>query len=79
MKVIVLGSGIIGTTTAYYLAKNGHDVDVVERQPDVAMETSFANGGVLHTSEAEPWSQPGMPRRVLSWIGKEDAPMLLRV
>ncbi|KAB2875933.1 MAG: FAD-dependent oxidoreductase [Bauldia sp.] len=79
MKVIVLGSGIIGTTSAYYLAKAGHEVHVVERQPDVAMETSFANGGVLHTSEAEPWSQPGMPRKVLSWIGKEDSPMLLRI
>lgn len=79
MKTIVLGAGVIGTTTAYYLAKNGHEVEVVERQPDVAMETSFANGGVLHTSEAEPWSQPGMPRKVLSWIGKENAPMLLRL
>lgn len=79
MKVIVLGSGVIGTTTAYYLAKAGHEVHVVERRPDVAMETSFANGGVLHTSEAEPWSQPGMPRKLLSWIGKENAPMLLRM
>ena len=79
MKTIVLGSGIIGTTTAYYLAKAGHEVHVIERQPEAAMETSFANGGVLHTSEAEPWSRPGMPRAVLSWIGKEDAPMLLRL
>jgi D-amino-acid dehydrogenase len=79
MKTIVLGAGVIGTTTAYYLAKRGHEVQVIERQPDVAMETSFANGGVLHTSEAEPWSQPGMPRKVLSWIGKENAPMLLRL
>ncbi|MEO7221183.1 MAG: D-amino acid dehydrogenase [Devosia sp.] len=79
MKVIVLGSGIIGVTSAYYLAKAGHEVHVVERQPDAAMETSFANGGVLHTSEAEPWSQPGMPLKVLSWIGKENAPMLLRM
>jgi len=79
MKTIVLGSGIIGTTTAYYLAKAGHEVHVIERQPEAAMETSFANGGVLHTSEAEPWSRPGMPRAVLSWIGKENAPMLLRL
>jgi D-amino-acid dehydrogenase len=77
MKTIVLGAGIIGTTTAYYLAKLGHEVHVVDRRSDVAMETSFANGGVLHTSEAEPWSRPGMPRKVLSWIGKKDAPMLL--
>jgi D-amino-acid dehydrogenase len=79
MKTIVLGSGIIGTTTAYFLAKAGHEVHVIERQGEAAMETSFANGGVLHTSEAEPWSRPGMPRAVLSWIGKEDAPMLLRL
>ncbi len=79
MKVIVLGSGIIGTTSAYYLAKAGHEVHVVERRDGAAMETSFANGSVLHTSEAEPWSQPGMPRKVLSWIGKENAPMLLRL
>ena len=79
MKVIVLGSGIIGTTSAYYLARAGHEVHVVERRPEVAMETSFGNGGVLHTSEAEPWSQPGMPRKVLSWIGKDNAPMLLRL
>jgi D-amino-acid dehydrogenase len=79
MKTIVLGAGIIGTTTAYYLAKAGHEVHVVDRQSDVAMETSFANGGVLHTSEAEPWSQPGMPRKVLSWMGKSNAPMLLHV
>jgi len=79
MKAIVLGSGIIGTTTAYYLARAGHEVHVIDRQREAAMETSFANGGVLHTSEAEPWSRPGMPRAVLGWIGKEDAPMLLRL
>jgi len=77
MKTVVLGAGIIGTTTAYFLAKLGHEVHVIDRQPAVAMETSFANGGVLHTSEAEPWSRPGMPRKVLSWMGKKDAPMLL--
>jgi len=79
MKMMVLGGGIIGTTTAYYLAKAGHEVHLVDRQSDVAMETSFANGGVLHTSEAEPWSQPGMPGKVLSWMGKENAPMLLHL
>ena len=78
MKTIVLGGGVIGTTTAYYLAKLGHEVHLVDRQDGVAMETSFANGGVLHTSEAEPWSRPGMPKNILKWLGKEDAPMLLR-
>ena len=78
MKVIVLGGGVIGTTTAYYLAKLGHEVHLVDRQDGVALETSFANGGVLHTSEAEPWSRPGMPTNIWNWLGKEDAPMLLR-
>ena len=78
MKTIVLGGGVIGTTTAYYLAKLGHEVHLVDRQDGVALETSFANGGVLHTSEAEPWSRPGMPKNVMKWLGKEDAPMLLR-
>ena len=78
MKTIVLGGGVIGTTTAYYLAKHGHEVHLVDRQDGVAMETSFANGGVLHTSEAEPWSRPGMPTNIWKWLGKEDAPMLLR-
>jgi D-amino-acid dehydrogenase len=78
MKTIVLGGGVIGTTTAYYLAKLGHEVVLVDRRDDVAMETSFGNGGVLHTSEVEPWSRPGMPRNILRWLGKEDAPMLLR-
>ena len=78
MKVIVLGGGVIGTTTAYYLAKQGHEVHLVDRQDGVALETSFANGGVLHTSEAEPWSRPGMPTNIWKWLGKEDAPMLLR-
>jgi D-amino-acid dehydrogenase len=77
MKIIVLGAGVIGTTTAYYLARDGHEVHVIERQKEAAMETSHSNGGVIHTSEVEPWSKPGMPQKVLSWIGRQDAPMLL--
>jgi len=78
MKTIVLGGGVIGTSTAYYLAKLGHEVDLIERREGAALETSFGNGGVLHTSEAEPWSRPGMPANIWKWLGKEDAPMLLR-
>ncbi len=78
MKCLVIGAGVVGTSTAYFLLKDGHDVTVIDRQPDAGMETSFANGGVLHTSECEPWSRPGMPRKVLRWLGKEDAPLLLR-
>jgi len=78
MKVVVLGAGIVGTATAYYLAKHGCDVEVVERQPAAGMETSRANGGVIHVSEVQPWAQPGMPTKILGWLGKEDAPLLLR-
>lgn len=78
MKTIVLGGGVVGVTTAYYLAKASHEVHLVEREPDVAMGTSARNGGVIHTSEAEPWSRPGMPANIWRWLGKSDAPMLLR-
>jgi D-amino-acid dehydrogenase len=78
MKTIVLGAGVVGIATAWFLAKAGHEVEVVERQRAAAMETSFGNGGVIHASEVEPWSQPGMPSRILKWLGKEDAPLLVR-
>ena len=78
MRTIVVGAGAVGNATAYYLNKLGHEVTVIERQPGPALETSLGNGGVIHASEVEPWSQPGMPRKILSWLGKEDAPLLLR-
>ena len=78
MKVIVLGGGIIGTTTAYYLQRHGHAVTLVARQPGAAMETSFANGGIMSPSQAAPWGAPGVPLKILKWLGQEDAPLLLR-
>jgi D-amino-acid dehydrogenase len=78
MTTVVLGAGVVGIATAWYLSKAGHDVEVVERQPAAALETSWGNGGVIHASEVEPWSQPGMPRKIMRWLGKEDAPLLLR-
>ena len=72
-KVVVLGAGAVGTATAWYLLQAGYEVTVVERQPAAALETSWGNGGVIHASEVEPWSQPGMPRKILGWLGKEDA------
>lgn len=78
MKTVVLGAGVVGTATAYFLAKAGHDVEVIERQNGAALETSFGNGGVIHASEVEPWSQPGMPAKILKWLGHEDAPLLVR-
>ena len=78
MRTIVIGAGAVGNATAYYLHKLGHEVTVIERQAGAALETSFGNGGVVHASEVEPWSQPGMPRKILSWLGHENAPLLLR-
>ncbi|MGE0005803.1 MAG: D-amino acid dehydrogenase [Parvibaculaceae bacterium] len=78
MTVLVLGAGAIGIATAWYLKKYGHDVTVVERRPEAALETSWGNGGVIHASEVEPWSQPGMPLKIVKWLGKENAPLLLR-
>jgi D-amino-acid dehydrogenase len=78
VDTIVLGAGAVGVATAYYLNRAGESVCVVERQPAAAMETSWGNGCIIHASEVEPWSQPGMPRKILGWLGKEDAPLLLR-
>ena len=79
MKIIVIGAGVVGTATAYFLWKRGCEVTVVERQADAALETSFGNGGVIHVSEAETWSRPGMPMKILRWLGDEQAPLLLRL
>ncbi len=79
MKVIVLGAGIIGTASAWFLNRAGHDVTVIERQPGAALETSFANGCQISVSHAEPWANPATLMKVLKWIGKEDAPLLFRL
>ena len=78
MKVIVLGAGIIGTASAWFLHKSGHDVTVIDRQPGAAQETSFANGCQISVSHAEPWANPAAPLKVLKWLGQEDAPLLYR-
>ena len=79
MKVIVLGAGIIGTASAWFLQKAGHEVTVIERQPGAALETSFANGCQISVSHAEPWANPAAPLKLLKWLGKEDAPLLFRL
>ena len=79
MKVIVLGAGLLGVTSAYFLRQHGHDVTVLDRQAAPAAETSFANGGQISVSHAEPWANPGAPLKVLQWLGKEDAPLLFRL
>jgi D-amino-acid dehydrogenase len=79
VKIIVLGAGVIGVTTAWFLSKSGHEVTVVDRQPAAGMETSFANGGQISVSHAEPWANPSAPLKVLKWLAREDAPLLFRL
>ncbi|MGA0572922.1 D-amino acid dehydrogenase [Variovorax sp. VNK109] len=78
MKVIVLGAGIIGVSTAWHLLERGHDVIVVERQPDAALETSFANAAQISVSYCEPWANPQAPGKLLKWMFRNDAPLLFR-
>ncbi len=78
MHVMILGSGLLGTATAWFLSDSGHDVTVVDRQPGSGLETSFANGGQISVSHAEPWANPHAPAQLLKWLGKEDAPLLFR-
>lgn len=78
MKILVLGAGVVGTTSAWYLAKAGHEVTVVDRQPMPGKETSFANGGQISVSHAEPWANPHVFSRLFKWLGREDAPLLWR-
>ena len=78
MKVVVLGAGVVGTASAWYLARAGHEVTVLDRQAEAALETSFANGGQISVSHAEPWANPTAPLKVLQWLGHEDAPFLFR-
>ena len=79
MRVIVLGAGLLGVTSAYYLQQRGHDVTVIDRQATPGAETSFANGGQISVSHAEPWANPSAPLKVLQWLGQEDAPLLFRL
>jgi D-amino-acid dehydrogenase len=78
VKVVVLGAGVIGTATAWFLRVAGHEVTVLERQPVAGTETSFANGGQIAVSHAEPWANPSAPGKILRWIGQPDAPLLVR-
>ncbi len=79
MRVIVLGAGLLGVTSAYFLQQLGHEVTVIDRQGTPGAETSFANGGQISVSHAEPWANPSAPLKVLQWLGQEDAPLLFRL
>jgi D-amino-acid dehydrogenase len=78
MKTIVLGAGIIGISTAWHLLERGHDVTVVDRQPDAALETSFANAGQISVSYCEPWANREAPLKALKWMFDKEAPLLFR-
>lgn len=78
MRVIVIGAGLIGVATAYFLNQQGHAVEVLDRREGAGMDTSFANGGMLTPSQSEPWNQPGIFWKALAWVGRADSPFLVR-
>ncbi|WP_428032392.1 D-amino acid dehydrogenase [Ancylobacter sp.] len=78
MKIVVLGAGVIGVTSAYYLAKAGHEVTVLDRQPGPALETSYANAGEVSPGYASPWAAPGIPLKALKWLFMKRAPLVIR-
>jgi D-amino-acid dehydrogenase len=79
MHVVVLGAGVVGVATAWSLAADGHTVTVLERQAGPGLETSFANGGQISVSHAQPWATPAAPLKIMQWLGREDAPLLWRL
>lgn len=78
MKVVVLGSGVIGVTTAYYLARAGAEVTVIDRQDGPALDTSFANAGQVSFGYSTPWGAPGIPMKALKWMFEKHAPLSIR-
>ena len=78
MRVLVIGSGLLGVSSAWFLARQGCEVTVLERTAGVARGTSYANAGMLTPSMADPWNSPGIFWHLLGWLGREDAPFLLR-
>lgn len=78
MKVIVVGSGVVGTTAAYYLARRGASVTVLDRQSGPAQETSFANAGQISPGYSTPWAAPGIPLKALKWMVQRHSPLSIR-
>ncbi len=77
MKVLVLGSGVIGVASAYYLARAGHEVEVVDRQPGPALETSFGNAGEVSPGYSSPWAGPGVPLKAIQWMLMQHSPLVI--
>jgi D-amino-acid dehydrogenase len=78
MKILVLGSGVIGVTSAHYLAAAGHEVTVVDRKPGPALETSFANAGEVSPGYSSPWAGPGIPLKAIKWLLMRHGPLVIR-
>src|SRR4051794_4641766 len=78
MRIVVLGAGVIGVTAAYYLAKDGHEVTVLDRQAGPALETSYANAGEISPGYASPWAAPGIPLKAIKWLFMKHAPLIVR-
>ncbi|QIZ47154.1 D-amino acid dehydrogenase [Dickeya zeae] len=78
MKVVILGSGVIGVSTAWYLAQSGHDVTVIDRQAEPALETSAANAGQISPGYSAPWAAPGIPLKAVKWLFQQHAPLAIR-
>lgn len=77
MKVLVLGAGVVGTSVAYYLARDGHEVEVVDRQAGPALETSFANAGEVSPGYSAPWAGPGVPLKAIKWLLMHHRPLVV--
>lgn len=77
MKIIVLGSGVIGTASAYYLAQQGHEVTVIDRQPAAGLETSYANAGEVSPGYSAPWAAPGIPVKAMKWLMMRHSPLVI--
>lgn len=78
MRIVILGGGVVGVTSAYYLTLAGHDVEVLDRQPGPALETSFANAGEVSPGYAAPWAGPGVPLKALKWLATRHSPLAIR-
>lgn len=78
MRILVLGGGVIGVTTAYYLARDGHEVELIDRRNGPALETSFANAGQVSPGYASPWAGPGVPLKALTWLTMQHGPLVVR-
>ncbi|GAB7535377.1 D-amino acid dehydrogenase [Burkholderia sp. 3C] len=79
MRVVILGSGVVGVTSAYYLARAGHEVTVIDREAGPALETSFANAGQISPGYAAPWAAPGVPLKAVKWMFEKHAPLAIRL